>query len=127
MRLYSAWAFIKIFFWLTTLSILYNYVNVYEHTSLWLWFWFLWVFLLIRWLGYFFFLSLWTMLTSYDEHIKTSASYKLSLMLWVYAIVNLTFMIIDNRNSTIWVWLIVVFVLLQYLIASDFRKQQKKL
>lgn len=124
MRVYSVWAFLKAILWLWILTILYHYVSVDTNAALWLWFWFLGVFLVVWWVWYYFFLVLWKIFSKAEHYIKTSASYKLSLFLGVFVIVNLTFMIIDKWTNTIGILLIIVFLALQYFVTTEFHKKQ---
>lgn len=124
MRIYSIGAILKIIIGICILSILYNYVSVDTNAALGLWFGFLGVFLMIWGIGYYFFLVLWKLFSKAEHHIKTSASYKLSLFLGIFVIVNLTFMIIDKWTNTIGILLSLVFAALLYFVMADFRKQQ---
>ena len=90
MNLYSAWALLKILVGIAILAILYNYVNVYQDPAIGISFGFLGIFMLVRGLCYFVFLRMHRFFSAKPKHLHTSLSYKLSLMIGMYVMINLT-------------------------------------
>ena len=119
MRLYNMWAIIKIVVGFIILSILYNYVNVYQDPAIGISFWFLGIFMIVRWIGYFMFLWSYRIFSSHNYFKQASLSYKLSLLLGMYMMVNLTFIITDNWTKLMWLIILVCFVVLQVMFWSE--------
>jgi len=123
MRLYNMWALIKIIVGIGIIAILYNYVNVYQDPAIWISFWFLAVFMIVWGIWYFIFLFAYKFFSKEYPHNQASLSYKLSLLLGMYVMVNLTFVITDHRNKLIWLVIIIAFILLQILFTKSKRKE----
>lgn len=122
MRVYSAWAFFKIVFGSGILYVLYNYINIFEQPVIGLWFWFLGLFILVRWLSYFIFLGCYKLFSTLAADKQSSSSYKLSLLLGLFVMVNLTLMIVDKRTNIIWITVLVIFCILQVAFTHEQRK-----
>ena len=118
MQTYSIGAGIKFLIWLIIVSVLYNYVNVYESPILWLSFGYLGMFMIVRWLMYFFFLGLYKLRSSETVHaVQSSFSYKLSLLFALFTMVNLTLMINNIRTNFLWILTLLVFIWLIPVLA----------
>lgn len=122
MQVYSIGALLKIIIGISLLTILYTYVNVYQEPVLWLGFGFLSVFMVVRGISYFIFLLCYKLFSNAPKNIRSSASYKLSLLLGVYVMVNLTLMIIGKRTSLIGIGLLIIFCMIQVTVTNEQRK-----
>lgn len=119
MRAYSIWALLKILVGIGIITILYNYVNVYNDPVLGLSFGFLGVFMIIWWASYYFFLFGYKMFTTLPKHVQSSMSYKLSLLLGLYAMINLSLVITGKWSTLVGVLLLIGFVFLLYVFMKD--------
>ena len=117
LRLYHTTAIIKIILWIAVLLITYTSINVYEDPIIALSLGFLWIFILAWWLSFFLFL-LWQRLfhkLKSDED-ATKDSYKLSLLFWFFCIINVLLLVMSRWNKTIWLIILVVFILIQIFL-----------
>lgn len=120
MQTYSIWALLKFIIWTIIVSILYKYVNVYQSPILGLSFGYLWIFMILRWLMYFFFLWLYKLRSSETAHAQqTSFSYKLSLLFALFTMINITLMINDARSNLFGIITLLSFLGLIPLLAQD--------
>jgi hypothetical protein len=123
MRLYNMWAIIKIIVGISIIGILYNYVNVYQDPAIGISFWFLGIFMIVWGIGYFMFLLSYKFFSKEHLHKQASLSYKLSLLLGMYVMVNITFIITDHWNKLLWLAIIIAFIALQTLFWNQKKKE----
>lgn len=115
--LYNISSLTKIILWAVILLITYTSINVYEDPIIALSLWFLWIFILVRWISFFLFLfeqKLFHQLKS-EENIKKD-SYKLSLLFWIFCMINVLLILWSHRNKLIWIILLIVFILMQIFL-----------
>ena len=116
-NLYNISSLTKIILWTVILLITYTSINVYEDPVIALSLWFLWIFILTRWISFFLFLveqKLFHKLKSEDQVKKDS--YKLSLLFWIFCIINVLLILWSHRNKLIWIILLIVFILMQIFL-----------
>lgn len=116
-NLYNISSLTKIILWAVILLITYTSINVYEDPIIALSLWFLWIFILSRWISFFLFLfeqRLFHQLKS-EENI-TKDSYKLSLLFWIFCMINVLLILWSHRNKLIWIILLIVFILMQIFL-----------
>jgi len=117
LNFYNTTAATKIILWASILLITYTSINVYEDPIVAISLWFLWVFILARWISFFLFLfeqNLFHQLKS--EENKKKDSYKLSLLFWIFCIINVLLILSSHRNKLIWIILLIVFILMQIFL-----------
>ncbi len=119
MRAYSIGAALKIIVGVGILAVLYNYVNVYNDPIIGLSFGFLGVFMIIWWASYFFFLVAYKFFSTLPDYQQSSMSYKLSLLLGLYAMINLSLVITGKRSTILGVVLLLAFLWIQYMFIKD--------
>jgi hypothetical protein len=81
------------------LRVLYHYVNVYEDPVIGISFGFLGIFMMVRGATYYLFLFGYRLFSTRPQHVQSSLSYKLSLLLGLYVMINITLMITDKRSK----------------------------
>lgn len=114
---YNTTSIAKIILWAAILLITYTSINVYEDPIVAISLCFLWIFILARWISFFLFLfeqRLFHKLKS-EEWIKKD-SYKLSLLFWIFCIINVLLILWSHRNKLIWIILLIVFILMQIFL-----------
>ena len=114
---YKISAIIRLILGLIVLIITYTCINVYEDPIIALSLSFLWVFIIARWAS--FFLFLWEQKIFHknkDEDEKYKDSYKLSLLFWIFCILNVLLIVWWHRNKLIGLWLLIVFIIMQIFL-----------
>ncbi len=119
MRVYSLGALFKVLIGLLIMWVLYRYVNVYQDPVLGLSFGFFALFMVIWWASYFFFLIGYKFFSQKSDHLQSSLSYKLSLLVWLFAMTNLTLMVVDKWSLFLSLVLLIIFLLLQMVITYE--------
>lgn len=117
LKFYNTIALAKIILGALILFITYTCINVYDDPIIALSLWFLWIFILVRWISFFLFLfeqKLFHPLKP-EENIKKD-SYKLSLLFWIFCIINVLLILSSHRNKLIWIILLIVFILMQIFL-----------
>ncbi len=110
----------KILLWLTIVLIIYTQINIYEDPVVGLLFGFLGIFIFAWWLSYFIFYFSQKLIkpqTSQERLLKDS--YKLSLLFWIYALMNLILISWDYRNRVLGLVILIIFVLLQIILLKN--------
>ena len=115
MLFYHIWSLIKILIWFWTIYLLYNYINIYQDPAIWLWFWFFAIFLIAWWISFYIFFIWQKIFLEKDNIFIASKSYKLSLLFWLFLIINLAFIVLEERNKFIWLIILAVFIFLHVL------------
>ncbi len=125
MKLYHMVSAIKLFLWLGLLVIDYSFIHVYEDPAIAIGLGFLWLF--IACWGGSFFLFLWIQRVvrkvSSDRILKDS--YKLSLLFWVYTMINVLLILLSYWTKLLGVWLLLVFIGLQIVLFSNNREIER--
>lgn len=126
MNLYQIASATKFILGLTILILVYSYINVYEDPWIGISLWFLWLFIMLWWLSFYIFL-LWQKVfrNNQDEDRITKDSYKLSLLFWIYAVINVLLLIMWNRSKILWLILLIGFVALQISLFSTKKKSHE--
>ena len=117
LNFYNTIAFAKIILGALILLITYTCINVYDDPVIALSLWFLWIFILARWISFFVFLfeqRLFHQLKS-EEQLKKD-SYKLSLLFWIFCIINVLLILLSRRNKLVWLALLILFILMQIFL-----------
>ena len=77
------------------------------------------LFMVVWGASYYFFLAGYKLFSpSLSHHVQSSLSYKLSLLLGLFVMINITLMILDNWTQWIAFLLILAFIILQILITN---------
>ena len=124
---YKYLSLIKLIVWLLILFVDYVAINVFEDPIVAIWILLVWCFLVARWASFFFFLFVQKRFrTKSLQWIAESDSYKLSLLFWMYALLNIILIFLWHWSK--WWWLILLwwFILLLYFLLIDSSKHAKK-
>lgn len=119
MLFYAIWWILKIVIWILTLLYLFNYVNVYEDQKVGLIFWFIWLFLLAWWISFFVFFVTQKIFSNRPNIKIASKSYRLSLLFWLFLIINVLLILIEKWSKLTWLWIMIIFIILQLITISD--------
>ncbi len=112
MIFYHIWSLIKIIIGLSVIYLLYNYINIYQDPLIAIGFWFFWLFLVTWWVSFYIFFILQKFFSKLDNLKISSKSYKLSLLFWLFLLINLSFVILEERNKIIWLAILIIFIIL---------------
>lgn len=116
LRIFYIASIIKAILWLIITIFTYTSINVYEDTAVAIILWFIWIFILARGVSFFLFLW-WHKLFSnrtYERQVKDS--YRLSLLFWIYCIINILLLIWWHRNKIRWIVILIAFIALQIFL-----------
>ena len=124
---YKYLSLIKLIVWLLILFVDYVAINVFEDPVVAMGILLVWCFLVTRWLSFFFFLFIQrTFKTKNIQWVPESDSYKLSLLFWIYALLNVMLIFLWYWSKTRGLVLLWWFILLLYLLMMDSAKHAKK-
>lgn len=124
---YKYISLIKLIVWLLILFVDYVAINVFEDPVVAMGILLVWCFLVTRWLSFFFFLFIQrTFKTKNIQWVPESDSYKLSLLFWIYALLNVMLIFLWYWSKTRGLVLLWWFILLLYLLMMDSAKHAKK-
>jgi hypothetical protein len=120
MNLYQIASGTKFVLWVIILILVYSYINVYEDPWVWISLWLVWLFIMLRWLSFYFFF-MWQKIfrTNQDLDRITKDSYKLSLLFGIYAIINVLLLVLWTWSKILWLILLIWFIALQILLFSE--------
>jgi len=119
MKLYHMVSAIKLFLWLWLLVVDYSFIHVYEDPAIAIGLGFLWLFIACRWGSFFVFLGIQRIVRKVSSDRILKDSYKLSLLFWVYAMINVLLILLSYWTKLLGVGLLVVFVALQIVLFSN--------
>lgn len=122
LRFYYIASIVKLILWLLITIITYNSINIYQDPVIWITLWFIGVFIFIRWFSFFIFMRWQQTFRKKEKERITKDSYKLSLLFWIYSIINILFIILWKRNKLIWIILFASFILIHVLLLENERK-----
>ncbi len=124
---YKYISLIKLIVWLLILFIDYMAINVFEDPVVAIWIFLVWCFLFFRWLSFFIFLFVQKFFRkqSVQWNIE-SDSYKLSLLFWMYALLNIILIFLWYWSKLRWLILLGIFLLLLYFLLLDSIKNVRK-
>ena len=124
---YKYLSLIKLIVWLLILFVDYVAINVFEDPVVAIWILLVWCFLVARWASFFFFLFIQkTFRTKNFQWLLESDSYKLSLLFWMYTLLNIILIFLWHWNKTRGLILLCWFILLLYFLMMDSAKHAKK-
>jgi hypothetical protein len=124
---YKYLSLIKLIVWLLILFVDYVAINVFEDPVVAIWILLVWCFLVARWASFFFFLFVQkTFRTRNFQWLLESDSYKLSLLFWMYTLLNVILIFLWHWSKTRGLILLCGFVLLLYFLMMDSAKHAKK-
>ena len=124
---YKYLSLIKLIVWLLILIVDYVAINVFEDPVVAIWILLVWCFLVARWASFFFFLFVQkTFRTRNFQWLLESDSYKLSLLFWMYTLLNIILIFLWHWNKTRGLILLCGFILLLYFLMMDSSKNVKK-
>ncbi len=116
MHIYTIISLIKMVLWLVTSILVYSYINVYEDPVVWLGLGFLWIFIFAWGASFFVFLAFQKRFRDVKLDDMMKDSYKLSLLFWIYVIINLLLISLWYRSKLLGIWLFIGFVFLQVFL-----------
>lgn len=119
MPLYSIGALFKVIIGLLMIRGLYTFINIYQQPIVGLSLGFLAVFMLVRGVSYFCFVAWYKLFSPALTERHMTKSYQLWLLLGVFTLANLSLMVTDHRNKSIWLLLIAVFIWLHLVLFHD--------
>ncbi len=117
MKFYIIGSLIKIIIWSIILFLTNKNINPQEDFLFWLIFIILWLFLVFWWISFWIFIFVNKFL--FKQHNRLSISYKSSLILGIFIIINLLFIIFDLWDKITWILLVITFILINYFIIKD--------
>ena len=124
---YRYLSLIKLIVWLLILFIDYVAINVFEDPVVAVGILLVWCFLVSRWASFFFFLFIQKTFKSKNfQWIVESDSYKLSLLFWIYTLLNIILIFLWHWSKMRWLILLCAFILLLYFLMMDSAKHAKK-
>jgi uncharacterized membrane protein YesL len=124
---YKYLSLIKLIVWLLILFVDYVAINVFEDPVVAIWILLVWCFLVARWASFFFFLFIQkTFRTKNFQSLAESDSYKLSLLFWMYTLLNIILIFLWQWSKTRGLILLCGFILLLYFLMMDSAKHAKK-
>lgn len=124
---YRYLSLIKLIVWLLILFIDYVAINVFEDPVVAVGILLVWCFLVARWASFFFFLFIQKTFKSKNfQWIVESDSYKLSLLFWIYTLLNIILIFLWHWSKMRWLILLCAFILLLYFLMMDSAKHAKK-
>lgn len=124
---YKYLSLIKLIVWLLILIVDYVAINVFEDPVVAIWILLVWCFLVARWASFFFFLFVQkTFRTKSLQWLLESDSYKLSLLFWMYTLLNIILIFLWHWSKTRGLILLCGFILLLYFLMMDSAKHAKK-
>ena len=124
---YKYLSLVKLIVWLLNLFVDYVAINVFEDPVVAIWILLVWCFLVARWASFFFFLFVQkTFRTRNFQWLLESDSYKLSLLFWMYTLLNIILIFLWHWNKTRGLILLCGFILLLYFLMMDSAKHAKK-
>ena len=117
----------KLIVWLIILFVDYVSINVFEDPVVAVGILLVWCFLVARWASFFFFLFVQkTFKAKNFQWIVESDSYKLSLLFWIYTLLNIILIFLWHWSKVRWLILLWAFILLLYFLMMDSAKHAKK-
>ena len=123
---YKYLSLIKLIVWLLILLIDYMAINVFEDPIVAIWISLVWCFLFTRWASFFLFLFLQKAFKKKNVDWIESDSYKLSLLFWMYALLNIILIFLWYWSKLRWLLLLWVFLFILYLLLLDSNKNARK-
>lgn len=126
MLFYNIGSLVKIWFWIWILIYLYNNVNVYQDTTIALSFGFLGVFLVTWWISFYVFFIFQKFFSKKLSITVASESYKLSLLFWLFILVNIALIILEKWTKIVWIWIFILFIILQLITVWENDKEIDK-
>lgn len=123
---YKYLSLIKLIVWLLILFIDYMAINVFEDPMVAIWILLVWCFLFSRWVSFFLFLFLQKVFKKKYINWIESDSYKLSLLFWMYALLNIILIFLWYRSKLRWLLLLWTFLFILYLLLLDSNKNARK-
>ena len=118
---------IKLIVWLLILFVDYVAINVFEDPVVAMGILLVWCILFSWWLSFFFFLFIQnTFKIKNFQWVTESDSYKLSLLFWIYALLNVMLIFLWYWSKTRGLILLWWFIWLLYLLMIDTAKHAKK-
>lgn len=124
---YKYLSLIKLIVWLLILFIDYVAINVFEDPLIAIWILLVWCFLVARWASFFFFLFIQKSFKNTKiQWVAESDSYKLSLLFWIYALLNIILIFLWHWSKKRWIILLIWFIILLYFLIMDTVKHAKK-
>lgn len=111
MYLYHLASTIKFALGLLILITTYTSINIYEDPVVGIGLAFLWIFITARWWSFFLFLGIQKLVKKYKDITNLyKESYKLSLLFWIYMIINFLLIVAWRRNKFLGILLLWGFV-----------------
>ena len=124
---YKYLSLIKLIVWLLILFIDYVAINVFEDPVVAIWIFLVWGFLFAWWASFFLFVFVQKALKKQNvEWSIESDSYKLSLLFWMYALLNIVLIFLWYWSKLRWLIILWAFLLLLYLLLLDSNKNVRK-
>ena len=124
---YKYLSLIKLIVWLLILFVDYVAINVFEDPVVAIGILLVWCFLVARWASFFFFLFIQkTIKIKNFQWIVESDSYKLSLLFWMYTLLNVILIFLWHWSKKRWIILLIWFIVLLYFLMMDTIKHAKK-
>ncbi len=116
LRIYHIASIIKAVIWLFITIFTYTSINVYEDTAIAIILLFIGIFTLARWLSFFLFLWWHKLFSKKSNELQIKDSYKLSLLFWIYCLLNILLLIWWYRNKIFWIIILIAFIALQIFL-----------
>ncbi len=102
--------------------ITYTSINVYEDPVIGIGLGILWLFIASRWASFYMFLGIQKRFRDLSQMRLIKDSYKLSLLFWIFVLINALFLLLWYRSKFLWLILLVGFIILQVVLFSEQKK-----
>lgn len=124
---YKYLSLVKLTVWTILLLVDYFSINVFEDPIIAIWIVLIGCFFISWWASYFFFFFVQKFFRkNINNENFESESYKLSLLFWLYALVNILLIFLWHWSKVWWLILLWWFILLLYFLMMDSSKNVKK-
>jgi hypothetical protein len=123
MNIYPIISAIKLVLWVIIVLLTYTSINVYEDPGIGIGLMFLWIFIASRWASFYLFVWIQKLYRHNIDNLKLfKDSYKLSLLFWIYIIINFLLLLGGYRNKFVGILLLAGFIFLQVFLFSETQK-----
>ena len=126
LRFYYIASITKLILWLFIVISTYASINIYEDPGVWISLWFIGTFITIWGASFFLFLRGQKIFRKKQEERIIKDSYKLSLLFWIYSIINILLLILGIWNKLFGIILLAGFILIHILLLENQNEESEK-
>ncbi len=119
MLFYNIGSLLKIIVGTSIIYYVYTKINPYKDPVVALSFGFIWIFLIIWGVSFYIFYITQKIFSQKENITIASRSYKLSLLIWLFFMINISLIIMEKWTKILWLIILIVFIFLQILTVKD--------